>query len=112
MDIDKSSPRRESLANGEVFLWHAHSWLTAHKAVEIHLPSDLIRDSEAIGSIIESPSPDVQLGFHVTKWRKRLKGISIKLPAFCSVRLNRSSEAILKTDSPFPVSVEFSEVSS
>src|SRR5689334_9391527 len=83
---------------GKMFAWKKGCWLEATETTVILLPGQLIGDDEKIGSIIQTSSDDVLIGFTESPDRKNFTQIRLKLEAGQSATIRRSTQAMVAPD--------------
>ena len=83
---------------GKMFAWKKGCWLEATETTVFLLPGQLIGDGEKIGSIIETSSDDVLIGFTESPDRKSFTEIRLKLEAGQSATIRRSAQAMMVAD--------------
>jgi hypothetical protein len=70
----------------------------------ITLPADLLHEGENIGSIIKVSSDDIRVGFQeANNSGKKFALILIELEPGQTLRINRSTEAIVRSPSSAPI---------
>src|SRR5262245_53170275 len=75
---------------GQLFAWKQGVWIEATETTLIVLPGELIRDDEKIGSIVETSSDDVMLGFTPSRDGQKFTDIRVKLERGHSAMIRRS----------------------
>jgi hypothetical protein len=83
---------------GKLFAWKKGCWLEATEMTVILLPGQLVGGGEVIGSIIETSSDDVLIGFTQDPDTKNFTEIRLKLEADQSATVRRSTQAMLAPD--------------
>jgi hypothetical protein len=83
---------------GKMFAWKKGWWLEATETTVIVLPGQLIGDRETFGSIIETSSHEVLVGFTQDLVTKNFTEIRLKLEAGQSATVRRSTQAMLALD--------------
>jgi hypothetical protein len=81
-----------------MFAWKKGWWLEATETTVIVLPGQLIGDRETFGSIIETSSHEVLVGFTQDLVTKNFTEIRLKLEAGQSATVRRSTQAMLALD--------------
>ncbi len=84
------------------FKWPKETRLQALTAVTVILPGALVREGEAIGSIIDAPE-DAAIGFVPSPDGKGFESIHVKLKSGESIGVHRSSMAIVQAANLGPV---------
>lgn len=83
---------------GKMFAWKKGVWLEATETTVFLLPGQIIGENEKIGSIIETSSDEVMIGFTKSPDDKSITEIRLKLEAGQSATIRRSAQAMMVAD--------------
>ena len=89
-----------------IFNWSAGQELKALARTMIVLPGVILEEGKAIGSIIELSNNATPISFQKKDTDREFKLITIDLSPGDSIKLNKSTEAVFKSNLPNPLEFE------
>ena len=91
----------------KVFSWKVGACLVSKQPVQIVFPGSLIRNDEAVGSIIDVSDDNARIAFVESQDGASFVEIDLYIQANTAVRLHRGTQAVLRSDSP--TAIEFDQ---